>query len=75
MLPDDGTGLAAGAGAQERLLQQDDPPDPARGQGVGNAGADHAAADDEDVRRLRHAKISHRCFGIERSTSGTKAVG
>src|SRR5438034_9228813 len=61
VLPDDGTRLATGAGAEERLLQQDDPPDPARGQGMGNAGADHAAADNQDVRRLRDARnLSYR---------------
>ncbi len=54
VLADDGAGLAAGAGAQEGFLQQYDLADFAPRQRVGDAGADHAAADDQDVAGLRH---------------------
>src|SRR5260370_7429768 len=54
MLADDGAGLAAGAGAEEGFLQEDDLANLAPGQRVGDAGADHTAADDQDVAGLRH---------------------
>src|SRR5262249_52073477 len=54
MLADDGAGFAAGAGAEETLLQDDDTAGLAPGQRPGDAGAHDAAADDEDVTGLGH---------------------
>src|SRR5262249_35552500 len=56
MLADDRSGLAAGAGGQKSLFQQDHPADPPFGQGQGDTRADHAAADEQDVTDLDHAK-------------------
>src|SRR5207248_7032524 len=54
VLADDGPGLAAGAGAEEGPFEEDDPAGAAAGQAVGDAGADDAAAHDEQVTGVRH---------------------
>ena len=56
MLAKDRPRLAGRPGADEPLLQQDDPAEPLRGQMVGDAQAHDAAADDDGVRGSGHGE-------------------
>src|SRR5439155_11206090 len=58
VLADDGARFAAGAGAEVGLLQEEHPPGAALGQVIGDAGADDAAADDQEITRNHGATSS-----------------
>jgi hypothetical protein len=60
MLPNDGSRFAARAGTQIGFFQQHHAPDTTLRQMKGDARADHATADNQEIAGNRHAMLSFR---------------